>query len=78
MFGDESNVLILYQSDFLTSQLERNSDALMDMDVSLDAILDVSPYNREEDIKAELRKISERKGGKTGSGTKIVLFNLKR
>ena len=55
--------------------LERSGNADLDMDCSLEAILDVSPYGTEEDLKEELRKISKQEHG---SGTKIVLFNLKR
>ena len=46
----------------------------MDMDLSLAAILEVTPYGREEDLKEELRKLH---GQKTGSGTKIELYRLK-
>ena len=46
----------------------------MDVKVALDAILDVAPYCKEEELKEELRKISRQK---PGSGTKIVLFNLR-
>ena len=54
--------------------LERSGNAGLDIDCSLEAILDVSPYGTEEDLKEELRKISKQEHG---SGTKIVLFNLR-
>ena len=57
----------------LTMPLERSRIADADMELALDAILDVAPYCKEEDLKAELRKISRQK---PGCGTKIVLFNL--
>ena len=59
----------------LTMPLERSGNAVLDMDCSLEAIVDVSPYGTEEDLKEELRKINRQKHG---SGTKIVLFNLRR
>ena len=59
----------------LTMPLERSCNADLDMDRSLEAILEVSPYSNEDELKEELRKISKQKHG---SGTKIVLFNLKR
>ena len=55
--------------------LERSRIVDKDMEEALDAILDVGPYLKEEELKEELRKISRQK---PGSGTKIVLFNLKR
>ena len=54
--------------------LERSCNADLDMDRSLEAILEVSPYGTEEDLKEELRKISKQEHG---SGTKIVLFTLR-
>ena len=58
----------------LTMPLERSGNAVLDMDRSLKAILEVSPYSNEDELKEELRKINKQKHG---SGTKIVLFNLK-
>ena len=58
----------------LTMPLQRSRNADLNMDRSLEAILEVSPYGKEEELKEELRKISKQKHG---SGTKIVLFNLR-
>ena len=58
----------------LTMPLQRSRNADLNTDRSLEAILDVSPYGTEEDLKEELQKISKQIHG---SGTKIVLFNLK-
>ena len=57
----------------LTMPLERSSTADLNMDLSLETILEVSPYGKEEELKVELRKLSRQEHG---SGTKIVLFNL--
>ncbi|KAK7087852.1 hypothetical protein V1264_021852 [Littorina saxatilis] len=45
------------------------------MDTSLEAILEFSPYNSEDELKKRLRKLSSHKHY---SGTTIVLFGLKR
>ena len=58
----------------LTMPLQRSRNADLNMDRSLEAILEVSPYGKEEELKEELQKISKLIHG---SGTKIVLFNLK-
>ena len=58
---------------FLTTSLERISNVDTDT-ASLEAILDVTPYSNEEELKEELQQLRKQK---TGSGTKIVLFNLK-
>lgn len=42
---------------------------------NLDAILKHTPFKTEQDIKEELRSINR---NRTGTGTKIILYNLKR
>ena len=74
----------------LTRSLER-SDADLNMNRALEAILSTSPYNDEEELKEQLQELAGRKksgtpagqkksgkhAGQTKSGTKIVLFRLK-
>ncbi|XP_076435096.1 MORC family CW-type zinc finger protein 3-like isoform X2 [Babylonia areolata] len=61
--------------EFTMPGLKRTGNDGLDMEAALAAILDVTPYSNEGELKKEL---SELRKQKRRGGTKIVLFNLRR
>ncbi|XP_076435186.1 MORC family CW-type zinc finger protein 3-like isoform X2 [Babylonia areolata] len=61
--------------EFTMPGLKRTRNDVLDMDAALAAILDVTPYNNEDELMMELSALRKQK---RRGGTKIVLFNLKR
>ncbi|PVD28371.1 hypothetical protein C0Q70_10958 [Pomacea canaliculata] len=69
----KSDSVVIPMLEFRLPNLERIKS--QESRNNLDAILKHTPFKTEQDIKEELRSINR---NRTGTGTKIILYNLKR